>query len=267
MKATRHISVSLLLLLIIALSACNSSKQVAYFQDVPDTVGIKKVVPTTQYEELIIKKGDVLNVDITTIDAKIGGDISTEMEDNKQTGSGQSPISGYTVDKDGFIEIPIVGRVKVGGLTTQQARELILQKASVFYKQPLVNVRIANFVVTIHGQVRQPGRYVVATEKLSIMDAIGLAGDLDIGGKRDNVMVIREEDGKTLFTRVNLNSTKLFQSEYYYLQSGDRIYVEPLETVSRAGTRDQRGDRILSISLGLVSIAIAVTSIILRINQ
>lgn len=266
-KIYRNIIVcNLILFSALIMFSCNSAKQVAYFQDVPDTTGLKKVVPSTAFVEPVINVGDVLDIQITTIDAKFGDDVTSVVDDKQEVGSIATP-KGYVVDKDGYIEMPLVGRVKLSGLTTQEAKKLIRQKALVYYKEPLVNVRISNFVVTVYGEVSSPGRFVVPTEKLSVLDAIGLAGDLLITGKRENIMIIRQKGDQTLFTRVNLNSTDIFNSEYFYLQSGDKVYVEPLETVARTGTRDTRGDRILSIGLGMISIAIAVTSILIRVNN
>ena len=211
----------------------------------------------------IIKAGDILNIDITTIDAKIGGEI-TETTGEAQEGAKQ--ISGFLVDKDGYVELPILGRLKLEGLTTVEAKEAVRKTALRVYKDPVVNVRIANFMITILGQVNRPGRYVVGTEKINIIDALGLAGDLHIMGKRQNVMIIREENGKSVFTRVNLNSTDVFQSEYFYLQSGDKIYVEPLKAQARAGTTDQRTQTLVTIAVSLISIGLSAVTLFSRLN-
>lgn len=246
-------------------SSCHHAKQVAYFQNIPDSVGTEVRVKNAEYQDLKIHKGDILNIDITTIDAKVGGVVTAEnLNSNTQS---EQAVKGYMVDKSGYIEMPVVGRIQVEGLTTAEAKELIRTNALKYYKDPLVNVRVANFVVTILGQVKRPGRYVIATEKVNIIDAIALAGDLDIGGKRQNVMLIRDEGGESVFTRIDLNNTNIFQSKYYYLQTGDKIIVEPLNNVARSGTSDKSLDRIISLSLSLVSISIAIISFTTRFNQ
>lgn len=257
----RIATIALSILIVAGFADCNSSKQVAYFQDVPDTASVVKRVKNTAFEEPVIHKGDVLNINITTIDAQVNGIEQQEQAEGKE---GES-IKGFMVDKDGFIEMPIIGRVQVEGMTTMQLKEAVRQRALKYYKDPLVNVRIVNFYITILGEVRTPGRYIVNTEKVNIMDALGLAGDLTLGGKRNNVMIMREENGETVFTRVDLNSTDIFQSEYFYLQSGDKIYVEPLKALARSGTSDNRADRWVSLTLGVVSVMVATVSLALRL--
>lgn len=248
-------------IVIFSMSACNSAKQVAYFQNVPDTTGIELKVTNTPFEEPVIHSGDILNIEVTTIDATIGG-ITTSNQG--KPGDADQEIQGFAVDKNGYVEVPIFGRLKVEGLTTSEAKEVVRKSALKYYKDPIVNVRIANYVISIIGAVKRPGRYIVNTEKINIIDALALAGDLEITGKRYNVMVIREENGQSTFTRINLNSTDVFQSEYFYMQSGDKIYVEPLKTFARAGTRDQTGDRYFSLFLSVISVGIAVYSILSR---
>lgn len=250
--------------IVISFSNCHSAKQVAYFQDVADTTGVIKRVTNTGFIQPIIHTGDILNIEVTTIDAEISG-ISQE----RQTGEvdGKQTITGYMVDKNGYIEVPIIGKIKVDGMTTIEIKEAVRKSALRFYKEPLVNVRIANFYITVLGEVNAPGRYIANSEKVNILDAIGLAGDLTLGGKRGNVMIIREENGESVLTRVSLNSTELFSSKYFYLQSGDKVIVEPLNAVARAGTSDQRVDRFISLSLGIVSVMVAIASVSLRFNQ
>lgn len=254
---------ALLLFIVIGFTDCNSAKQVAYFQDVPDSTGVIKRVDIAQFEEPVIHKGDILNIEVTTIDTKIGGMTTSQSE----SGDGKKDlIVGYNVDKNGVIEIPILGKLEVVGLTTMEIKEKVRQLALKYYKDPIVNVRIVNFNITVLGEVRRPGRYLVENEKVSIMDALGLAGDLSLGGKRNNVIIIREENGQSVLTRVDLNSTDIFQSKYYYLQSGDKLYVEPLKTYARAGTSDQRVDRFIGLSLGIVSVAVAIVGVFARLN-
>jgi len=259
----RSVLCVLLLLVVIGFTDCNSAKQVAYFQDVPDSTDVVRRIRNTQFVEPVIHSGDILNIEVTTIDANLGG-ISQE----KQTdmGTADEKMSGYMVDKNGFVEVPIIGKLQVSGLTTIEIKELVRKNALKFYKDPLVNIRIVNFYITVLGEVRSPGRYVVNSEKVNIMDAIGLAGDLTLGAKRSNVMLMREENGETVFTRIDLNSTEIFKSKYFYLQSGDKIYVEPLKALAKTGTRDQSGDRVISIGVGLASLAIAIITLSLRFN-
>ncbi len=253
----------LLSVAIIAFSACNSAKQVAYFQDVADSVGVEKRVRNVAYNEPVIQTGDILNIEVTTIDANIGG-ISTVQHAKEDEGSG-AEIKGYMVDKNGMVEIPIIGKLEVQGKTTMEVKEIVRNRALKYYKDPLVNVRIANFYITVLGEVKRPGLYIVGNEKINIIDAIGLAGDLSLGGKRGNVIIIREENGESVFKRVSLNATDIVQSEYYYLQSGDKIYIEPLKAFARSGTSDERATRLVSLTLGVISVLVAAVTLATRL--
>jgi polysaccharide export outer membrane protein len=146
-----------------------------------------------------------------------------------------------------------------------EVKEIVRNHALKYYKDPLVNVRIANFYITVLGEVKRPGLYIVGNEKINIIDAIGLAGDLSLGGKRGNVIIIREENGESVFKRVSLNATDIVQSEYYYLQSGDKIYIEPLKAFARAGTSDERATRFVSLTLGVVSVLVAAVTLATRL--
>lgn len=253
----------LLLFVVLGFTACNSAKQVAYFQDVADSIDVEKRVRNTPYTDPVINKGDVLNIEVTTIDAKLGGVVNEEQAENK---SSNPILPGYMVDKNGYVEVPIIGKLLVEGKTTIQIKEMVRERALKFYKDPLVNIRLVNFYITVLGEVKNPGRFIVSSEKVNIIDALGLAGDLSLGGKRGNVIIIREENGESVFTRVNLNSTDIFQSKYFYLQSGDKIYVEPLKSFARAGTSDQRADRFVGLALGVVSVAVATISLVIRLQ-
>ncbi len=255
-----------LLAVIIAFSACNSAKQVAYFQDVADSVAVEKRVRNAEYREPVIHKGDILNIEVTTIDANIGGFTAVQQAKGDESTESTTQIKGYMVDKNGMVEIPILGKLAVEGLTTMEVKELVRSKALKYYKDPLINVRIASFYITVLGEVKRPGLFVVANEKINIIDALGLAGDMTLGGKRGNVIVIREENGESVFTRVNLNSTDIVNSKYYYLQSGDKIYVEPLKAFARAGTTDERSTRFVTLMLGVITVSLTAVTLITRLN-
>jgi polysaccharide export outer membrane protein len=167
-------------------------------------------------------------------------------------------VPGYLVDKNGEIELPLVGRIKVGGMTTTEARNAIGGKASQFYKNPVVNVRFVNFRITVLGEVGSPGQYTVPAEKATIYDALGMAGDLTVGGKRNDILLMREEGGEKKFVRLDLNSKDLFQSPYFYLRQNDVLYVGP--TKNRAVSADASTARTLGfVTIGLSIVTLVVT--------
>lgn len=222
----------LVILSVFLLSSCSSTKKVAYFQDV-DANGRSLFEKTDVFKEITIHSDDILSISIVTIDATTGMPVnqlagqSVSAAVSAANPAGLSSSSGFLVDKNGEIDISVVGKVKVAGLTTYQARELIKSKASVVYRDPNVQVRYANFKVTVLGEVARPSSYVLPNEKVSVLDALGMAGDLTIFGRRENVLLIRDTDGKKQFVRLDLNSSQVFNSPYYYLKQNDVIYVEP----------------------------------------
>ena len=202
-------------------SSCISYKNVPYFQDL-DSAQVSVAAAT--YKPPVIQKNDLLGVSIATLSGP-ASIFKTTGDDGGAAGSGQS--NGLLVDAQGEILLPVIGKLKVDGLTTNQAATVISEKVAIYEKQPNVGVRILNFKVSVTGDVAKPGVYPVANEKINILEAISLAGDLKITGKRNNVLVIRQKDGQVHFTRLDLRSKNLFTSPDFYLQNNDVLYIEP----------------------------------------
>ena len=233
-KRFRSLPVLLGGLLALLLGACSSPKNISYFKDVPDTVKQKMMVEMATYNTPVIQADDILQVTIQTLDPASTAVLNQQNSPTWPVGgtsgaAGAASVNspGYLVDKQGFVTLPLVGKIQVKGKTTGDVQEQIRVKAAEFYKDPVVNVRFINFKVTVLGEVTKPATYVMPNEKVTLLDALGMAGDLTIYGKRENVLLIREIEGKKEFVRFNLNSSNLFTSPYYYLQQGDVVYVEP----------------------------------------
>ncbi|MBC9934336.1 polysaccharide biosynthesis/export family protein [Chitinophaga qingshengii] len=211
------------------LFACSAPKNITYFKDIPDSLGSKEIEQAL-YKTPLIQVDDILQVNIQTLDpgatALLNQQNAPSWPSAGVTG-GPANISGYLVDKDGNIVLPLIGKMQVKGKSTEEVRLAVTEKATQFYKDPVVNVRFVNFKITVLGEVARPSTYVMPNEKVTLLDAIGMAGDLTIYGKRENILLIRDKDGKKEFVRFNLNNTNLFTSPYYYLQQGDVVYVEP----------------------------------------
>jgi polysaccharide export outer membrane protein len=172
--------------------------------------------------------------------------------------SSNTPLtnSNYLVDNNGEVEFPLIGKIKAAGLTKEQFREVLKEKASKYLKDALVSVRFINFRFTVLGEVKMPGTFTVLNEKITILEAMGLAGDLTAYAKRDNVRVIRDSLGKREIGIVNFNDKAIFTSTYYYLQRNDVIYIEP----EKYKTKYEDFSRITSIIATLASlVAIAIT--------
>jgi len=252
-------------LLCILISSCNSAKNITYFQNVPDSIYNRSYsTAVAQFSEPVIQPNDILQISILTLDPESNSVLtpansgSFSVQAGAATGAVPQTISGFMVDADGSIELPLAGKIKVAGLTTIQARDLIRSKIAVLYKEPVVSVRFANFTITVLGEVARPSTYVVPNEKISIIDAIGMAGDLTIYGKRENILLTRDSSGHKIFTRFNLNSSDIMQSPYFYLKQGDIVYVEPAK--SKAATTDAARTRNITIGASIISLLIVLFS-------
>lgn len=223
---------------ILFFTSCSSNKNLAYFKNIPDSLSINNVL-TAKYSPLIIKKDDILSISIQTLDPTVTiNQPTTPITNvnnnlNSTSPTGISPTqNGYLVDNEGFIDFPIIGKIKVAGLTTSQALELLKSQAEKYYKNPTVTLRFSNFKVSIMGEVNKPSVYVFPNERVSVLDALSYAGDLTAYGKRANILLIREIDstGNKDFIRLNLNSTDFLSSPYFYLKQNDMIYVPPTKS-------------------------------------
>lgn len=243
-------------------ASCNSSyKKIAYFQSLPDTAQRGLVQPVAAYSDPLIRPDDILSVTVQTVDPRVSAPINESNSASASVGEQKPMPGGYLVDKEGYIELPVAGRVRVGALTTQGAKEAVRKAASVYFKEPVVNVRFANFRITVLGEVSKPATYVLPNEKVTLLDALGMAGDLTIYGKRDNILLIREQAGEKKFVRFNLNETALFSSPYYYLQQGDVVYVEPQR--AKAAASDAGRNRDFSLIASILTIAATVITILI----
>lgn len=247
--------------------SCNSTKKIKYFQDIPDS-GQLKTIAKAEYVEPTIQVDDILNIMVQTIDPQATAMINIG---NVPVGTSglvtnvpSLPVpSGYLVNKEGYIELPILGRLNVVGYTTSRLRDSIRAVALKYFKDPTVSVRYANFKVSVTGEVLKPGQYIMPNEKVSILDAIAMAGDLTIFGKRENVLLIRENpDGTKTPYRVNLKNSDIMSSPFYYLHQNDIVYVEPRKAKSDATDASQA--KFISIGAGLISILVILAT---RLNR
>lgn len=240
-------------------SGCVSKKDVVYFQ----YDEINKLEVNNDYQ-LNFKPDDMLQVIVSAenVESVLPFNLPVVAFQNT-TGNafGQPQQQAYLVDKNGYIEFPVLGSIKVGGLTRVEVIQLLKEKLDPAYvKDPIINIFITNFKVTVQGDVKQPGTFTVPNERLSIFDALGLAGDLNISGNRENVLVIREENGTKNEYRVNLKSKKTLTSPVYYLQQNDVVYVEP----NYARVQDAAYTRNTGLFISLASVLISLLTIITR---
>lgn len=226
-------------------TSCVSPKSIVYFQG--DSTRYYTQEIKQQYVP-VLQPHDLLSVVVGSLSAEANEvfnmpNMFTTTSTNYSTTGGGARIQplGYLVDTDGTIELPLIGKVKIGGLRTTDAADTIRIRLGAYLKEPSVVVRNLNFKVSVLGEVKNPAIFVIPDEKITLPQILSMAGDLTIYGNRNNVMIIREENGKREYARIDMTSREIFDSPYYYLRKNDVIYVEPvkskmLDTDSRVRT-------------------------------
>ena len=253
----------------VALLGSCATPKVAYFQDVqpgtPEQILNRldiRVRPEDKISIVVNSKDPLLMelFNLPTVSRQVGSGSSSSSANSQG-------LSGYTVDKSGNIDFPVLGAVYVAGMTREEIaayiKEELMEKNLV--KDPIVTVEFQNLTVSVLGEVSNPGRYNIDKDRLSLLEAISMAGDLTVYGKRDNVMGQREENGKKVLYQVDLNSgLDLYASPVYYLQQNDIIYVEPNSMKARQATVNGNNIRSASFWLSLASLLVTVTVLIVK---
>lgn len=251
------------LIFITSFTACVSNKNIAYFKDIQG-VNQAKLENAAAFVEPKIQPDDILSINVFTLNASTGAVINQAAPTPVLGGganAGSSPVlNAFLVDKNGEIELVLAGKIKVAGLTTYEARELVRKVIAKDYKDPNVQLRFANFKVSVLGEVNHPSAYTLPNEKVTILDALSLAGDLTIYGKRENVLIVRDQDGKKEFARLNLNSSEIFNSPFYYLKQNDVVYVEPNKAKASANNAPQL--QTIGIITSVLSVLILAVSVL-----
>jgi len=260
-RVIRGFRYTIFFLTIVIASSCVSNKKIAYFQDI-QSVNQANLENAAAFTEPVIQPDDILSINVFTLNPQSGAIINQASSSPLLGGSASTSvaaqqITGFLVDKNGEIELALVGKVKVAGLTTYQARELVREKVAAFYKDPNVQLRFANFKVSVLGEVTSPSSYTLPNEKVTILDALSLAGDLTIYGKRENILIVRDNNGKKEFARLDLNSSEIFNSPFYYLKQNDVVYVEPNKRkVSASNSAQIQTIGVLASVLSVIVLAI-----------
>jgi polysaccharide export outer membrane protein len=252
MQKFKNIPRTLLLFSIIAvlfLSSCASKKEVVYFQN---TGSFETIVDKNSFTPKF-KVDDLVSIHVSTLNSEASAPF------NLFRGASEGGIRpeqvDYLIDKSGEIDFPVIGKVKISGLSAEEVRVLLRQKLNDYLKDPIINIRLKNFTVTILGEVNRPGTYPISGERITILEALGYAGDLTVKGIRENVMVIRDFDGTKVYTRLDLTKKEAMSSPVFYLTQNDVVYVEPNKSAITASSLDNRATIAVSIASVLITSA------------
>ncbi|MFV0468108.1 MAG: polysaccharide biosynthesis/export family protein [Dysgonomonas sp.] len=254
-----------LLLLLIILASCNASKDVLYMQDIP----INKTDTIFETEGMRVRSKDKLAIVVSCKNPELSAMfnlpvVSSQGNSDMLSAGQQQKMLGYFVDNEGNIDFPILGTLHVSGLTRKEISDLIKHriKDENLIQDLIVTVDFANLKFSVLGEVKAPGMYDIEGDRITILEAIGMAQDLTIYGKREKVLVIREENGKRINYQIDLRSSQFFTSPAYYLQQNDVVYVQPNNV--RAGQSTINDNNFKSVTLW-TSIASLFTTIAILI--
>lgn len=248
------------LLAVMFIASCSTQKKVPYFQDLKNGGSVEVALP----QEITIKPGDKLSIHVNSKDEELVAPFNLR---RSQQNIGSQTDLAYTVDKDGNIEFPYLGSIRVEGMTrddvAKHIRQELLDRKMV--QDPTVIVDLSNLQISILGDVGKPGKYSIEKDKYTIIDAISEAGDLAITAKRDNIMVLRQENDEQKTYFVNLNdASQLFSSPVYYLQQNDIVYVEPNSKASGQSSINSNTMRSTSFWFSAVSLVLTLITFFTR---
>lgn len=256
---------------IMMVTSCAPVKNIAYFQD----KALNHPEQIDKHGGIVIQPKDMISIIVSSRNPELAAifnlPLVTYQAGSETVGTaGQQKLIGYVVDNDGNIDFPVLGMIRVAGLTRWELAEEIKNRLlkEGYLTDAVVTVEFMNFKVSVLGEVNNPGTFTIQGDKVTVLQALSLAGDLTIFGERTNVTVIREQDGKRTFYNIDLCSVDMFQSPAYNLQQNDIVYVEPSEIKARQSTVDDKTLRTTAILVSsgslLVSIATLITTIVLN---
>jgi polysaccharide export outer membrane protein len=249
-----------LLIAVLFFCSCAYKKDIVYYQNIDSLSSQGK---QSSYE-IKIQPDDLLMIIVSAEDQESAIPFNFNSASNGSGASGQNLIqSYYLVNSNGAIDFPVLGKFKISGLSKIEVIELFKQKLSKYIKNPIINLRIMNFKVSLQGEVNAPGNYTIASERITLIEALALAKDLTIYGKRDNILIIREIDGVKSYNRVDITKSDFMNSPFYYLVQNDVVYVEPNRNRINAAAVSPNTGMIVSIT----SILITVISFMITITK
>lgn len=256
---------NVLVALLVVLTSCGSTEKVVYLQDVDP---LRQQTIDKAYE-MTIHNDDLLAIMVNSKDPELALPFNMPMV-TYQLGTagqyyGQQRVLGYLVDANGEVDFPILGKLKVTGLTRMQLTSLIKDKliAEDLIKDPIVTVQFLNFKISVMGEVTRPGSFTINSDRITLLEALSMAGDLTIYGKRDRVAVIREANGKRTILFHDLRSSDIFESPCYYLQQNDIVYVEPNK--AKAGQSEINQNNSVGVWLSGLSILVSVAALLVNV--
>lgn len=264
--------VPVVLCFLFLLGACSVPKNVTYFQGI-DKLTPEQLEAMSQDYSTRIGADDMLTITVTGWDTKATTPFNpptytySENDSDEELLVTSQNLYTYLVDKEGYIEFPLIGKVYAKGLSKKELSDKLQKEIAEYVEKPLVKVQIINFKINLVGDVNRPGQLTIKTDRISIVDAISQAGDLTINADRENILVIRDNDGQIEYGRVNLTDASVFASPYYYLKQNDVVYIEPNDAKKRNANYSQAQQYTVTVFSSILSAISVITTVIVAISK
>lgn len=240
-------------LLAIILTSCTSSSKITYLQDIDS---LKAGDKSIAYEP-ILQPDDLLSIIVSAQNPESTIPFNLpQIQGNYEIGNNQNGIKTYLIDNNGEIDFPVIGKIKLGGLIRSEANKKLENLVSDYVKNPGINLRILNFKISVLGEVSRPGTFPIQSERITLLEALGKAGDLTIYGKRSDILIIRENKGVKKYQRVDITKADFVSSPFYYLAQNDVVVVNPNKTKINSAAVGPNSNIILSSISLLITIAV-----------
>lgn len=245
--------IGLLAIMLLFQSCISYESLVNYDQEGQFNFG--ETIPIQNQQTITIQPNDVLDIKVHTqnLETAIPFNLLPTASDAIIGDPTLLQLNGYLVDPNGFIDFPVIGKWNVQGLSIDQAKQKLLKELNTYLKDPVVNIRFLNFKVTIAGEVNRQGIFTVYSERISLPELIAMAGGMTPYAMRDSILIVREEDNSRQYGNINMNTNKFFESEYYFLQQNDYVYIKPTE--AKRGAVNDNSNKVLPFVSAVVSIA------------
>ncbi|MBB6235771.1 polysaccharide export outer membrane protein [Pedobacter sp. AK013] len=238
------------------ISGCAARRDLVYFSNLAKQTSEVKL----QGQEVKIQQNDLLSVSINSLNQE--SNVLFAVNTRNASSENNYKVDGYRVSKDGMINLPVVGNVRLEGLTIEQAQATISKELDKYVKKPVVDVQLVNFKVTVIGEVNKPSTFTVQGDNINLLEALGMAGDMTVYGKRENILVIRQQDGQRVMKRLNLNNQDVMDSPFFYLKQNDVVYVEPDKSKA---IEYSPNTRIMPVVIASISaVAVLITAVLRR---
>ncbi|SDD19419.1 polysaccharide biosynthesis/export family protein [Pedobacter soli] len=231
-------------------TGCAPRRDLVYFSNLAKQTSDEKL-PS---QEVKIQQNDLLSVSINSLNQE--SNVLFAVNTKAPSAENNYKVEGYRVNKDGMINLPVVGNVRLEGLTIEQAQNTISRELDKYVKKPVVDIQLVNFKVTVIGEVNRPSNFTVQGDNINLLQALGMAGDMTVYGKRDNVLVIREQNGQRVMKRLNLNNQDVMNSPFFFLKQNDIVYVEPDKSKASEYSTNTRVMPLVIASISAVAVLI-----------